>query len=86
MCKNSGMEKQMMKKILNVSMLLIAMLFTANASACGMGEQMDGYENATVKHAHDHWQAGSNSPIPFLFLDVRTTEEYAEGHVDGSIL
>jgi len=76
----------MMKKILNVSMMMVAMLFTANVFACGMGEQVDGYENATVKHAHEHWQAGSKSPVPFIFLDVRTAEEYADGHVDGSLL
>jgi len=75
-----------MKKIFNVSMLIAAMLFVANANACGMGEQVDGYENATVKHAHEHWQAGSKSPVPFIFLDVRTAEEYADGHVDGSLL
>ena len=75
-----------MKKILNVSMLIVAMLFAVNATACGMGEQMDGYENATVQHAHQHWQAGSKSPIPFVFLDVRTADEYADGHVDGSTL
>jgi len=75
-----------MKKIFNVSMLIAAMLFVPNANACGMGEQVDGYENATVKHAHEHWQAGSKSPVPFIFLDVRTAEEYADGHVDGSLL
>lgn len=76
----------MMKKVFNLAILMMLMFFSGNASACGMGEQMNGYENATVKHAHEHWQAGSKSPVPFVFLDVRTAEEYADGHVDGSLL
>lgn len=75
-----------MRKIFNLAILIMATFFTGNVSACGMGEQVDGYENASVKHAHEHWQAGNQSPIPFIFLDVRTPEEYAEGHIEGSIL
>lgn len=75
-----------MEKIFKLTMLMMAMFAAANASACGMGEQMDGYENATVKHAHEHWLAGDRSPIPFIFIDVRTPAEYAEGHVDGAKL
>jgi len=56
-------------------------------TACGFGEQTpEGYENATVAHTHDHWQQGDRSPIPFLLLDVRTPEEYAEGHISGAKL
>jgi len=69
-----------------LSLLTGMLLFAAHASACGMGEQMDGYENASVQHAHEHWQAGAKSPIPFLFIDVRTPEEYAAGHVKGAKL
>ncbi len=75
-----------MKKMFNVSMFMMVMLMAVNVYACGMGEQMNGYENATVKHAHEHWLAGTRSPVPFLFLDVRTREEYADAHVDGSVL
>lgn len=73
----------MMKK---VAILLMTLFLASTSYACGIGEQVDGYENASVQHAHEHWQAGSQSPIPFFFLDVRTPEEYAEGHVEGSTL
>jgi len=57
------------------------------AVACGMGEQdADGYENTGVAHAYAHWRQGEGSPIPFLFLDVRTKEEYASGHIQGARL
>jgi len=79
-----------MKKLSTLSLLMVTTLFftglAMNASACGMGERVDGYENADVKHAHEHWKAGTNSPVPFVFIDVRTPEEYAEGHVQGAKL
>ncbi|MDQ6957117.1 MAG: rhodanese-like domain-containing protein [Mariprofundaceae bacterium] len=57
------------------------------ATACGVGEQTaEGYENAPIQHAYQHWQQGKNSPIPFIMLDVRTADEYAEGHIKGAIL
>ncbi|MDQ7000054.1 MAG: rhodanese-like domain-containing protein, partial [Mariprofundus sp.] len=46
----------------------------------------DGYENASVAHAHEHWQQGNQSKIPFIMLDVRTPEEYAQGHIAGAKL
>jgi len=67
--------------------LLLALLFTGSgAFACGMGEQVDGYEKADVKHAYEHWQAGAKSPVPFIFIDVRTPEEYRAGHIEGAKL
>ncbi|MDX8396271.1 MAG: rhodanese-like domain-containing protein [Mariprofundaceae bacterium] len=67
---------------------LIASMFMAlSVSACGMGEQTeDGYENTDIGHAYQHWQQGKHSSVPFLFLDVRTTGEYASGHVPGAKL
>jgi len=74
-----------MKRLLMMALILITVPLAA--TACGMGEQSaDGYENATVAHAHDHWQQGANSPIPFMMLDVRTPDEYAEGHIKGAKL
>lgn len=67
--------------------LVIAVALPLTAVACGLGERTPaGYENATVTHAHEHWQQGATSPIPFVFIDVRTPEEYAAGHIRGAKL
>jgi len=71
---------------LMAAVLLSISVVPGTASACGMGEQVDGYENATIQHTHEHWQAGPHSPVPFMLLDVRTPEEYAEGHIKGATL
>ncbi|PCI43974.1 MAG: hydrolase [Proteobacteria bacterium] len=74
-----------MKK-LSLSVIALFML-PFMATACGVGEQTaEGYENTPVKHAYEHWQQGKASPIPFIMLDVRTAEEYAEGHIKGATL
>ncbi len=67
---------------------LIALLFSAMpASACGLNEKTAaGYENAEVTHAYQHWSQGAKSPTPFVFIDVRTPEEYVEGHIEGAKL
>jgi len=66
-----------------IALMMIPMI----VSACGMGEQSaDGYENASITHAHEHWQQGAASPNPFMLLDVRTPEEYAAGHIPGATL
>jgi len=74
-----------MKKMI-ASVVMLVML-PVLATACGVGEQTaEGYENAPIQHAYQHWQQGKNSPIPFIMLDVRTAEEYAQGHIKGAIL
>lgn len=74
-----------MKKIIMSMVALMMLPFLA--TACGVGEQTpDGYENAPITHAYEHWQQGKASPIPFMLLDVRTPKEYAEGHIKGAVL
>jgi len=74
-----------MKRFLLTIALIAALPLVA--TACGMGEQTpDGYENAPISHVHEHVMMGDASPIPFLVLDVRTPEEYAEGHIQGAKL
>jgi len=69
-----------------LAIVLVCSLPMTTALACGTGHiSADGYEIATLAHAHNHWLEGKRSPIPFLFLDVRTPREYAQGHVPGAI-
>jgi len=74
-----------MKKLMLSILALLMIPFMA--TACGVGEQTaDGYEDAPVAHAYEHWQQGSYSPIPFVFIDVRTVEEFQAGHIEGAKL
>jgi len=74
-----------MKRILLIALALLMVPFMA--TACGIGEQTaEGYENAPISHAYQHWQQGEASPIPFMFLDVRTVEEFKRGHIKGAHL
>lgn len=73
-------------KRLNFLLFITMALFSLNVSACGLDKQPGGYENSSVEHAHTHWKAGEKSPVPFIFIDVRTPEEYAESHIKGSTL
>jgi len=76
-----------MIKTFRVLLAISALLFAATASACDLTEKTaEGYENATVTHAYQHWSQGDGSPIPFVVLDVRTPEEFAEGHIAGAKL
>ena len=75
----------MLKKI---QMLVLGLMLMATTSvyACGVGEMTpEGYENAPITHAYNHWKQGKNSPIPFVFVDVRTPEEYKSGHIPGAV-
>jgi hydroxyacylglutathione hydrolase len=72
-----------MKRFILMMMFVIALPLTV--SACGVGEMTaDGYENVPVSHVHEHVLMGKASPIPFIVIDVRTPEEYAEGHIQGA--
>jgi rhodanese-related sulfurtransferase len=68
-------------------LILLSIAFPLSVSACGTGEKTAaGYENVTIEHAYNHWKQGKDSKIPFIFLDVRTPSEYAEGHIPGAKL
>jgi len=68
-------------------MLIAMILLPMSATACGFGEKSaEGYENTAVKHAYQHWNQGASSAVAFVFIDVRTAEEYAEGHIQGATL
>lgn len=67
--------------------LALMLLMPLSAMACGVGEKTaEGYENAPVQHAYEHWQQGDFTRIPYIFLDVRTVEEYKQGHIKGAKL
>jgi len=73
------------KRVWLIMVALLVMPMTA--AACGMGEKVaEGYENTEVKHAYQHWNQGVSSAVAFVFIDVRTPEEYAEGHVENAKL
>ena len=76
-----------MKTMLTILAVTGVLALPFAAQACGLSEKTaEGYENATIEHAAKHWQQGEASPVPFVIIDVRTPEEYAEGHVDGARL
>ena len=76
-----------MKIMAKLPLLALLLAFSLPVFGCGMGEKTaDGYENVSVAHAHKHWSQGDKSPIPFVMLDVRTPEEFAEGHIPRALL
>ena len=75
-----------MKKQLQIIIAAAMLTFSGQAIACGMGEVTDaGYENASVAHAYKHWKQGKKTQIPFVFVDVRSDEEFKAGHVPGAL-
>lgn len=75
-----------MKYLKLLIMIMALSMIASTATACGLSEKVDGYENTDVQHTMQHWQAGDKSPVPFMLLDVRTVKEYAEGHIKGAVL
>ncbi|MDQ6976970.1 MAG: rhodanese-like domain-containing protein [Ghiorsea sp.] len=74
-----------MKKM---KLLLIGLMLLGSSSvyACGMGEvTVAGYENASIAHAYKHWKQGKHTKIPFVFIDVRTPQEFKAGHIPGAV-
>lgn len=68
-------------------LLVTLIILPVTAAACGGGESAaDGYENTEVKHAYQHWSQGDASAVAFVFIDVRTADEYAEDHIAGAKL
>ncbi|MDQ6962809.1 MAG: rhodanese-like domain-containing protein [Mariprofundaceae bacterium] len=77
---------QIIKKHLSFLSILILLALPLSVSACGISEKTHaGYENASLEHAYQHWKQGEKSSIPFAFLDVRSIEEYNQGHIAGAI-
>ena len=68
-----------MKQIF-IPVLLLVMLFAACGQTSGETEAV--YLNITAAEAKEIM----DSETGYLILDVRTEEEYAEGHVPGAIL
>jgi len=79
-----------LNKQLHIQIRWIVMIFlllpVGGVSASGEGQvSSDGYAISTLQQAYEHWRQGNSSPIPFLFVDVRTPGEYAAGHVPGAV-
>ncbi len=75
-----------MKYMKQLMAIMVLSMVASTAAACGLSEKVDGYENADIQHTWKHWKAGDKSPVPFMLLDVRTADEYAEGHIKGALL
>ncbi len=75
-----------MKYIKQLIIIMTVSMVASTAIACNLSEKVDGYENTDIQHTLKHWKAGDKSPVPFMLLDVRTAEEYAEGHIQGALL
>ena len=61
----------------SVALMLISLLV-----GCSGGDHMNTYEQITPAEA----KALMDSEEGYIILDVRTPEEFAEGHIDGAIL
>ena len=59
-----------------ISLLLTALMLTG----CG-GRENGGYRQITQEEAAKKMESGDD----YILLDVRTTEEFAQGHIPGAI-
>jgi hydroxyacylglutathione hydrolase len=75
-----------MKRKINTFPLLLLIALPLLAASCTSQEQNRGYQNATLEQAHSAWLENQKQPGKALFLDVRTADEYAHGHIPGAKL
>ena len=69
-----------MKKI--ISLLLTGLLFTLTAAGCGAAPaEAPAYRQISMSEAKTLMENESD----FLLLDVRTPQEFADGHIPGAV-
>ena len=70
-----------MKKLKGLIIVLSILLSLFGLTACG-GENSNSYEQITAKQAKTIMDTESD----YIIIDSRTTEEFAEGHIENAIL
>ena len=71
-----------MKKILVITMLIICLASIMAGCGASEDEQNNGYMRITAEEAKQIMDTEDN----YVILDVRTQEEFDEGHIPGAIL
>lgn len=78
----------MMKTVKIAGLLLILIMTLPLCYGCGTAEPETPaqiIEDITVEQANDLISENGDNP-DFMIIDVRTPEEYAEGHIENSVL
>ena len=70
-----------MKKLKGLIIVLSILLSLFGLTACG-GENNNSYEQITPQEAKTIMDTESD----YIIIDARTTEEFAEGHIENAIL
>ena len=70
-----------MKKLKGLIIVLSILLSLFGLTACG-GESNNTYEQITAQEAKTIMDTESD----YIIIDARTTEEFAEGHIENAIL